>query len=881
MSTKPVHVDKACYLMERYIGTRYDVIKRVYDSLNDLDSLVSGNLSNFTELLNDTIAAKDLAILWAESDSVIPDTINSRSAKYWALQSQAAAEGNLLTEEQIATITANSFHTTSSGSSHSDVVLNTTHRTSDGKNHSDVVLANSHRTNTQNPHGVTKSHIGLANVLNAEQVTKAQVEFILTDDEDKVPSSSAVVEAIADAIEGIPQGGGSGFKLSIAVIGDSLSQAYAFSDTWAGQLQRFTNQMGLNIDVKNWAVAGHTFYLAYTDATVHANGTKTQVQQAIDQGADIVFVCLGINDALYVGGRSQAQIISDGTSVYNLLKAGLPSAQIVLMNEAPHNITGYGLIPQSYVTNANSVPFSHQLITYGGRTSVRANTTSYLATQISASALAKHVVWGNVATALNAIYDGNFIVDLWRLARLGCYVDSLHINSFGHMWIALAALNWLKDYNGVDATILKVRNLVQADNFFNLDAYYTGISNGNPLDYSFAIANYHNHDVNRKKQLWMYSQRNMSAFIGPQTTATAADNVSVAFTGCNPNRAIWYSWDGATMFAINKPTSAEGSFSDTYKMTDLGGGFSLTAGTHTVAYGFALDDGTTEVFETTITYASNVSSTGTPVSVLSYSGVAVLTAASSTSLVSGSGVGLTLYGPVSCTTLTTSGGITANGAVMCYGGLQGTGITAGSYLQSNGTLYVAGATTLQSVLTINSYINCSGIIYGSAGSYGAKISTHEGNAASFAWSGGSFQFYINGSHVKTFVIQHPVQEDKYLVHGTLEGPEGAVYYRGSAQLKNGYAVIDLPDYFEALTREEGRTVLLTNVDGYEPLCVCTTKGKRIVQGRFIVMARSPMSSQEFDWEVKAIRKDVSLLEVEPSKKDTQVYGDGPYTYIRS
>jgi len=33
--------------------------------------------------------------------------------------------------------------------------------------------------------------------------------------------------------------------------------------------------------------------------------------------------------------------------------------------------------------------------------------------------------------------------------------------------------------------------------------------------------------------------------------------------------------------------------------------------------------------------------------------------------------------------------------------------------------------------------------------------------------------------------------------------------KAEAKLKNGKAIIKLPDYFEALTRKEGRTVILT------------------------------------------------------------------------
>jgi hypothetical protein len=136
---------------------------------------------------------------------------------------------------------------------------------------------------------------------------------------------------------------------------------------------------------------------------------------------------------------------------------------------------------------------------------------------------------------------------------------------------------------------------------------------------------------------------------------------------------------------------------------------------------------------------------------------------------------------------------------------------------------------------------------------------------------------VSGIH-KSFVIHHPLHEDKYLVHATLEGPEGTVYYRGTARLHDGKAEIQLPDYFEALTHAEGRTVLLTNLDGFDQLSVSTQGGAKIKDGRFLVVSSDPRSSQEFDWEVKAVRRDIERLEAEPSKDAIRVERFGPYAY---
>jgi hypothetical protein len=132
--------------------------------------------------------------------------------------------------------------------------------------------------------------------------------------------------------------------------------------------------------------------------------------------------------------------------------------------------------------------------------------------------------------------------------------------------------------------------------------------------------------------------------------------------------------------------------------------------------------------------------------------------------------------------------------------------------------------------------------------------------------------------VKTFIIDHPADTERYLVHGTLEGPEGGVYYRGTAKLHAGEAVIELPKYFEALTQKGRRTIILTNVDGFDTLAIRSQEGEKVKDGRFVVVSSNPTSTQAFDWEVKAVRKDVPDLEVEPSRRDLAVERFGPYTY---
>jgi hypothetical protein len=124
---------------------------------------------------------------------------------------------------------------------------------------------------------------------------------------------------------------------------------------------------------------------------------------------------------------------------------------------------------------------------------------------------------------------------------------------------------------------------------------------------------------------------------------------------------------------------------------------------------------------------------------------------------------------------------------------------------------------------------------------------------------------IFSTGTKYFRIDDPLDSSKYLQHGSLEGPESGVYYRGTAALKNGRAEVELPRYFEKLTREDGRTVTLTNVDGFDPIMVQTVSGRQVKDGKFVVVSNNPSSAQSFNWLVQAVRKDVPLMQVEVDK----------------
>jgi hypothetical protein len=132
--------------------------------------------------------------------------------------------------------------------------------------------------------------------------------------------------------------------------------------------------------------------------------------------------------------------------------------------------------------------------------------------------------------------------------------------------------------------------------------------------------------------------------------------------------------------------------------------------------------------------------------------------------------------------------------------------------------------------------------------------------------GGNGSLSVQGT--KNFHIDHPADPTRSLVHSVVEGPEAAVFYRGEAALVDGRCEVELPAYFEALTRKDARTVQLTpRFSGDGP--ITSLAAGDVVGGKFRVRAiddRAP--AQRFYWEVKAVRADVDPIEVEPLKSES-------------
>jgi hypothetical protein len=180
---------------------------------------------------------------------------------------------------------------------------------------------------------------------------------------------------------------------------------------------------------------------------------------------------------------------------------------------------------------------------------------------------------------------------------------------------------------------------------------------------------------------------------------------------------------------------------------------------------------------------------------------------------------------------------------------DGTKLVATSY---NGPIYtvsITGSTTIDSYVSITNMLSTN---------TGTNVITYDTTTKELKYN-----------TAKTFVIDHPTNPSRYLVHACLEGPESGVYYRGKSCIPNNSSsvIVRIPEY---ATTFGDFTIQVTPVWNGTPRTLNVSEMS--ADGTFTVYGEPG----EFNWHVHGKRADI---DVEPDKSTAIVSGSGPYKWI--
>ena len=131
--------------------------------------------------------------------------------------------------------------------------------------------------------------------------------------------------------------------------------------------------------------------------------------------------------------------------------------------------------------------------------------------------------------------------------------------------------------------------------------------------------------------------------------------------------------------------------------------------------------------------------------------------------------------------------------------------------------------------------------------------------SSCSWTGST----INRQGWKGFDIKHPNKKGHRLRHICVEGPEAAVYVRGTLKNSN---IIELPEYWKGLVDPESISITLTPIGSYQELYI-----KNIEWGQKVTVMNSSSGSIHCFYSILASRIDGEPLVVEYEGEDPSSY----------
>ena len=127
----------------------------------------------------------------------------------------------------------------------------------------------------------------------------------------------------------------------------------------------------------------------------------------------------------------------------------------------------------------------------------------------------------------------------------------------------------------------------------------------------------------------------------------------------------------------------------------------------------------------------------------------------------------------------------------------------------------------------------------------------------------TFSGSINVQGWKGFDIKHPNKKGHRLRHVCVEGPEAAVYVRGTLKNSN---IIELPEYWKGLIDPESISITLTPIGSYQELYI-----KNIEWGQKVTVMNSTSGSIHCFYSIWASRIDGEPLVVEYEGEDPSSY----------
>jgi len=133
-------------------------------------------------------------------------------------------------------------------------------------------------------------------------------------------------------------------------------------------------------------------------------------------------------------------------------------------------------------------------------------------------------------------------------------------------------------------------------------------------------------------------------------------------------------------------------------------------------------------------------------------------------------------------------------------------------------------------------------------------------------------------NIKSFIVDDPSDSSRRIKYTSLEGPEAAIYVRGTADLVSGSAYIKFPDHFSVMAVQSSTTVTLTPRSASSMGLAAVDVSSQGIQ---VAELGGGRNSYAFDYVAHAVRKGYEDYEVYLTKEQASELTGPAFSMVKA
>ncbi|MES9866771.1 MAG: hypothetical protein ABW157_15665 [Candidatus Thiodiazotropha sp. LLP2] len=258
----------------------------------------------------------------------------------------------------------------------------------------------------------------------------------------------------------------------VAVLGSS-EVVFPWKETWVDHINGALAAEGVNVLFHHTGAGAltHQYALNNPDPLTGQN----YVEFTSQANPDVIIVELGINDAILgLGGRTQAEMISDAEALYAYFKLHNPDALLIYSRLVPYDEERHSRKPIERVKKKYCVPVMHETSSQPGETGLYTSEYEEVNKLLSPLMQDRLRDWKALDAECRNLADVVINTNYFRPARLGLLShDRYHPNSWGHYFIMSRVWEALQTNSTIRETLPALGKIRKLGDFTDFDLLWS------------------------------------------------------------------------------------------------------------------------------------------------------------------------------------------------------------------------------------------------------------------------------------------------------------------------------------------------------------------------------------------------------------------------